>query len=174
MDADRPAQVADEYGTEAYRGSIDLTMHDPSGKEIHHANAVQDDELQVDAHGVKVGHQQQCADSFVAAVLQQLPPGTRALCRESDCAWSDGSCPWDCAVWSEILWIGQPDYWHGAALQGPWKLCFKVHRGGSYRPPSLLLEMSYFTVNHRSLVRPLLRDRYKKPRHASEHHLYQF
>jgi hypothetical protein len=38
------------------------------------------------------------------------------------------------------------------ALQGPWKLCFKVHRGGSYRPPSLLLELSYFTVNHRSLV----------------------
>ena len=37
-------------------------------------------------------------------------------------------------------------------LQGPWKLCFKVHRGGSYRPPSLLLELSYFTVNHRSLV----------------------
>lgn len=36
--------------------------------------------------------------------------------------------------------------------QGPWKLCFKVHRGGSYRPPSLLLELSYFTVNHRSLV----------------------
>ena len=38
------------------------------------------------------------------------------------------------------------------ASQGPWKLCFKVHRGGSYRPPSLLLELSYFTVNHRSLV----------------------
>ncbi len=37
-------------------------------------------------------------------------------------------------------------------LQGPWKLCFDVHRGGTYRPPSLLLELSYFTVNHRSLV----------------------
>jgi hypothetical protein len=80
--------VADEYGSEAYRGAIDLTVHDPAGKEIHHANAIQDDEISVDAHGVK----------------------------------------------------------------GPWKLCFKVHRGGSYRPPSLLLELSYFTVNHRSLV----------------------
>lgn len=40
------------------------------------------------------------------------------------------------------------------SLQGPWKLCFKVHRGGTYRPPSLMVELSYFTVNHRSLVRP--------------------
>ena len=30
-------------------------MHDPTGKQIHHANAIQDDEISVDAHGVKVG-----------------------------------------------------------------------------------------------------------------------
>ena len=48
-------QVADEYGSEAYRGAIDLTVHDPTGKQIHHANAIQDDEISVDAHGVKVG-----------------------------------------------------------------------------------------------------------------------
>ena len=28
-------------------------MHDPTGKQIHHANAIQDDEISVDAHGVK-------------------------------------------------------------------------------------------------------------------------
>jgi hypothetical protein len=48
-------QVADEYGSEAYRGAIDLTVHDPTGKQIHYANAIQDDEISVDAHGVKVG-----------------------------------------------------------------------------------------------------------------------
>lgn len=49
-----PLQVADEYGSEAYRGSIDVTVHDPNGKEIHQANAIQDDEIQIEAHGVKV------------------------------------------------------------------------------------------------------------------------
>ena len=33
--------------------------------------------------------------------------------------------------------------------QGPWKLCFKVDRSGVYRPPSLMIELSYFTINHR-------------------------
>lgn len=37
-------------------------------------------------------------------------------------------------------------------LQGPWKMCFKVDRNGAYRAPSLLIELSYFTVNHRSLL----------------------
>mmetsp|Transcript_14133 Transcript_14133/g.42658 ORF Transcript_14133/g.42658 Transcript_14133/m.42658 type:complete len:290 (+) Transcript_14133:354-1223(+) len=80
--------VADEYGSDAYRGTVDITVQDPTGKEIHSKTNVQDDEIEVDAHG----------------------------------------------------------------LQGPWKLCFKVHRGGTYRPPSLLVELSYFVVNHRSLV----------------------
>ncbi len=47
-------QVADEYGTEAYRGSLDLTLHDPAGKQIHTKSNMQDDEVEVEAHGVKV------------------------------------------------------------------------------------------------------------------------
>jgi hypothetical protein len=35
-------------------------VHDPTGKQIHHANAIQDDEISVDAHGVKVGPKSQC------------------------------------------------------------------------------------------------------------------
>ena len=49
-----PLQVADEYGSEAYRGAIDLTLHDPTGKDIHHASNIQDDEIEVQANGVKV------------------------------------------------------------------------------------------------------------------------
>ena len=37
-------------------------------------------------------------------------------------------------------------------MQGPWKLCFKVDRSGVYRPPSLMIELTYFTINHRSLI----------------------
>ena len=46
-------QVADEYGSETYRGAVDVILHDPTGKEIHHARAIQDDEIEVEAHGTK-------------------------------------------------------------------------------------------------------------------------
>ncbi len=46
--------MADEYGSEAYRGAVDVTVLDPAGKQIHTANGVQDEEIEVDAHGVKV------------------------------------------------------------------------------------------------------------------------
>lgn len=80
--------VADEYGSEAYRGAVDVTLFDTAGKEIKALTGIQDAEIEVDAHGTK----------------------------------------------------------------GPWKMCFKVDRNGAYRAPSLLIELSYFTVNHRSLL----------------------
>ena len=46
-------QVADEYGSESYRGAVDVILHDPTGKEIHHSRSIQDDEIEVDAHGTK-------------------------------------------------------------------------------------------------------------------------
>ena len=45
--------MADEYGSESYRGAVDVILHDPTGKEIHHARSIQDDEIEVDAHGTK-------------------------------------------------------------------------------------------------------------------------
>ncbi len=45
--------MADEYGSESYRGAVDVILHDPTGKEIHHARSIQDDEIEVDAHGIK-------------------------------------------------------------------------------------------------------------------------
>lgn len=80
--------VADEYGSEAYRGAVNITVFDPAGKEIHAVNGTQDSEIEVDSHGLK----------------------------------------------------------------GPWKLCFKVDREAAYKAPSLLMELSYFTVNHRALL----------------------
>lgn len=80
--------VTDEYGNEAYRGSVDATIYDPNGKELKSLVNVQDDDMEVEATGVK----------------------------------------------------------------GPWKLCFRIHKGGGYRPPSLVVELAYFVVNHKSLV----------------------
>lgn len=48
------AQVADEYGSEAYRGAVDVTLFDTSGGEIHRKTGIQDAEIEVDAHGTKV------------------------------------------------------------------------------------------------------------------------
>ena len=37
-----------------YRGAVDVTLHDPKGATIHHAKAIQDDEIEIEAHGTKV------------------------------------------------------------------------------------------------------------------------
>ena len=47
-------QVADEYGSEAYRGAVDVTLFDTAGKEIKALTGIQDAEIEVDAHGTKV------------------------------------------------------------------------------------------------------------------------
>ena len=49
-------------------------------------------------------------------------------------------------------WPGNEGMKGALLAQGPWKMCFKVDRNGAYRAPSLLIELSYFTVNHRSLL----------------------
>lgn len=80
--------VTDEYGNEAYRGAVDATLYDPNGKDLKSLVEVQDDEMEVEATGIK----------------------------------------------------------------GPWKLCFRIHKGSGYRPPSLIVELVYFVVNHKSLL----------------------
>ena len=77
------AQVADEYGSESYRGAVDVTVHDPTGREIHSANHIQDDEVEVDAHGTKVNF-------TTSRPAQQTPAFVVA-----DVACGVCSCPWD-------------------------------------------------------------------------------
>lgn len=49
-----PMQVTDEYGNEAYRGALDATLYDPNGKDLKSLVNVQDDDIEVEATGVKV------------------------------------------------------------------------------------------------------------------------
>lgn len=81
--------VANEYGSESYRGAVDIEIYDPVGKKVFEVAGVQDKEIEFDGgHGVK----------------------------------------------------------------GPWKMCFKIAQHDTYKAPSVLLELSYFVVNHQSLI----------------------
>lgn len=64
--------MADEYGSESYRGAVDITIFDPAGKEIKAIKGSQDSEIEVDSHGIKVStlpHPQPVAENFRLAVV---------------------------------------------------------------------------------------------------------
>ena len=46
--------MADEYGSESYRGSVDVTLFDTAGHEIHRSTSIQDAEIEAEAQGLKV------------------------------------------------------------------------------------------------------------------------
>jgi hypothetical protein len=45
--------VSDEYGNEDYKGSLDASLYDPHGLELKSVNNVQDEDLEVEATGIK-------------------------------------------------------------------------------------------------------------------------